>query len=374
MPDYKDTLRFLTSIPSIAGCEKYAAEKIREKFGDLFDEIYTDAARNIILVKKSKKNTEDKKRVMLDAHFDEIGMVVSGITDEGLLRVMPVGGVDRGLLPASEAWIYTGEKLENKLYGVFTAIPPHLPNSDKMPEWSDLLIDIGYPKAEAEKLVSIGDPVGYYYSGDELLNGRITGRGFDDKACAAGLICAAADTPADELAYDVYVTLTAGEEVGGGGAASAAWTIRPEFAIITDVNFALTPGVNGTEGGKLGGGPMISLSAVTDRKLTKKIREIAKAYDIPSTPVVEATSTGTNASSVVYVNEGIPAAVVSLPLAGMHSYNELLQLDDAESFKKLISEIIKGIDRPLPVKEENEEKEEKEENKEKNSAEQEDAE
>lgn len=358
MLDYKDTLRFLSAIPSIAGCEKYAAEKIREKFGELFDEIYTDAARNIILVKKSKKNPENANRVMLDAHFDEIGMVVSGITDEGLLRVMPVGGVDRGLLPASEAWIYTGEKLSGKLYGVFTAIPPHLPNSDKAPEWSDLLIDIGYSKAEAEKLVSIGDPVGYYYSGDELLNGRITGRGFDDKSCAAGLICAAADTPAEELEYDVYVTLSAGEEVGGGGAACAAWKIGPDFAIVTDVNFALTPGVGGTEGGKLGGGPMISLSAVTDRKLTKKIREIAKAYEIPTTAVVEATSTGTNASSLVYVNEGVPTAVVSLPLAGMHSYNELLQLDDAENFKKIITEIIKGIDRPLPVKPAEEKKEE----------------
>lgn len=361
MLDYKETVRFLTAIPSIAGCEKYAAEKIREKFGDLFDEIYADAARNIVLVKKSKKNTENAKRVMLDAHFDEIGMVVSGFTDEGLLHVMPVGGVDRGLLPASDAWIYTGEKLENKLYGVFTAIAPHLPGADKMPEWSELLIDIGYSKAEAEKLVAIGDPVGYYYSGDDLLNNRITGRGFDDKACAAGLICAAADTPAEELEYDVYVTLTSGEEVGGGGAASAAWTIHPEFAIITDVNFALTPGVNGSEGGKLGGGPMISLSAVTDRKLTKKIREIAKAYEIPNTPVVEATSTGTNASSVVYVNEGVPAAVVSLPLAGMHSYNELLQLEDAENFKKIISEIIKGINRPLPVKEEKKDEEKEEE-------------
>ena len=364
MLDFKETVRFLTAIPSIAGCEKFAAEKIREKFGDLFDEIYTDAARNIVLVKKSAKITENAKKVMLDAHFDEIGMIVSGFTDEGLLHVMPVGGVDRGLLPASEAWIYTGEKLDGKLYGVFTAIPPHLPNADKMPEWSDILIDIGYSKAEAEKLVAIGDPVGYYYSGDDLMNNRITGRGFDDKACAAALICAAADIDAEELEYDVYVTLSSGEEVGGGGAACAAWTIHPDFAIVTDVNFALTPGVSGTEGGKLGGGPMISLSAVTDRKLTKKILEIAKAYDIPYTAVVEPTSTGTNASSVVYVNEGVPAAVVSLPLAGMHSYNELLQLDDAESFKKVITEIIKGIDRPLPVKEEKKDDENKDEKKE----------
>lgn len=363
MLDYKTTLRFLCGIPSIAGCEKYAAEKIRAQFGDFFDEIYTDAARNIVLVKKSKKITENAPRIMLDAHFDEVGMIVSGITDEGFLRVMPVGGVDRGLLPASEVWVYTGEKLSEKIYGVFAATPPHLakPGDDKVPEWSELLIDVGYSKEEAKKRIEIGAPVGYYYSGDELLNSRITGRGFDDKSCAAGLICAAVSTPAEELEYDVYVTLSAGEEVGGGGAACAAWKIQPEFAIVTDVNFALTPGVSGSEGGKLGEGPMVSLSAVTDRRLTKKILAIAKAYDIPTTSVVEATSTGTNASCVVYVQEGIPTAVVSIPLAGMHSYNELLQIEDAENFAKLIGQILRGVDQKLPEKSEKSDAKEDEE-------------
>lgn len=366
MLDYKTTLRCLCEIPSIAGCEKYAAEKIRATFGDFFDEIYTDAARNIILVKKSKKITENAPRIMLDAHFDEVGMIVSGITEEGFLRVMPVGGVDRGLLPASEVWVYGGEHLEEKIYGVFVATPPHLvrPGNDKTPEWADLLIDIGYSKEEAEKRIAIGAPVGYYYSGDELLNNRITGRGLDDKSCAAGILCATVATPAEELEYDVYVTLSAGEEVGGGGAACAAWKIQPDLAIVTDVNFALTPGVSGTEGGKLGAGPMVSLSAVTDRKLTKKILAIAKAYDIPTTSVVEATSTGTNASCVVYVQEGITTAVVSLPLAGMHSYNELLQLEDADNFVKLIGYILRGVDQTLPEKteqsDENEDKKKEE--------------
>ncbi len=340
MLEYKTLLRQLCGIMSISGCERSAFGEVKSLIGEHFDDIYCDAARNIVLVKKS--TNPGAPRIMLDAHFDEVGMIVNGITDEGFLRVAPVGGIDRQLLPASDVWVYA----DTKLYGVFAAIPPHLvkpEEKNKTPSWDDLLIDIGCrTKSEAEELVRIGTPVGYYYSGDDLLNNRITGRGFDDKACAAGLICAVDRIPTNELAFDVYITLSSGEEVGGEGAKCAAYTIQPELAVITDVNFALTPGVSAEEGGKLGGGPMISLSAVTDRTLTKAILSLADKAEIKTTKVVESTSTGTNASCVYCVNEGIPVAVVSLPLAGMHSYNESLSLDDAEAFLKLIGEIVKN--------------------------------
>ncbi len=340
MLEYKTLLRQLCGIMSISGCEREAASEVKSLVGGYFDSVTVDSARNIILCKKSTKRAENVQKIILDAHFDEVGMIVTDITDEGLLHVHQVGGLDRSILPASEVWVYGAEKL----YGVVTSTPPHLakPGDTKAPEWNDILIDIGYPKEKAEKLAPIGTPVGYYYSGDDLLSDRITGRGFDDKACAAALICAAANTPAEELEYDIYVTLSAGEEVGGGGVKCAAYTIEPEFAVVTDVNFAKTPGVSDTEGGKFGAGPMISLSAVTDRPLTKKIIASAKANDIPYTPVVEPTNTGTNATTLVFSREGIPTAVVSLPLGGMHSYSETLSLTDAEYFIKLITLIVKG--------------------------------
>lgn len=340
MLEYKQLLRSLCGIMSIPGCERYAFDEVKSLVGDNFDDVYCDTARNIVLVKKSAM--QNAPRIMLDAHFDEVGMMVTGVSDDGYLRVINVGGIDRQLLPASDVWVYTPT---GKIYGVFASLAPHLVKKgeeNKTPEWKDLLIDIGIrSKEEAERLVPVGTPVGYYYSGDDLSNNRITGRGFDDKACAAGLICAVSRIPAEELAFDVYVTLSSGEEIGGGGAACAAFDIKPELAIITDVNFALTPGVSGDEGGKLGEGVMISLSAVTDRPLTKRIIDHANRLELKHKKVVEATSTGTNASCVYCVNEGVPVAVVSLPLAGMHSYNESLSLDDAETFITLIGEIIK---------------------------------
>ncbi len=337
MLDYTKALRALCSVMTVSGCELNALSHIREEYLPCFDSIEADPSGNIVLLKKSHKS--DAPRIMLDAHLDEVGMIVTGVTERGFLRVAPIGGLDRNILPAAEVTVYGRETL----YGVITPTPEHIadPKDKKAPEWSELLIDIGYSKADAEALAPIGTPVKYYYTGDTLLNGRITGCGFDDKACAAALICAAESVPSDELAYDVYITLSSGEETGRGGAACAAWSTMPDLAIVTDVNFALTPGVTPDEGGKLGAGPMVSLSAVTDRALTEKIIALANEKEISVTAVVEATSTGTNASCVFFASEGIPTAVVSLPLAGMHSYNELLDLADAEAFIKLISEIIR---------------------------------
>jgi len=212
---------------------------------------------------------------------------------------------------------------------------------DQTPEWHGLVVDTGYSKEELTALgITIGTPITYRKQWTELLNRRITGQGFDDKCCGAGLLAAVMDTPRDALAGDVYVVLSAGEEIHGQAADCAAYAIEPDIAIVTDVNFAAAPGVAAEESAPLGEGPMVSLSAVTDRKLTRKILEIAEMAEISVHTVVEATNTGTNANSLVYSRCGVPAAVVSIPLAGMHSYNECLSLDDGEAFARLIRTII----------------------------------
>ena len=237
MAEFKEILRRLCSIMTITGCEKNAYDEVKAMFSSDFDEIRTDLARNIVLVKHSKHPTRSiKPTVLLDAHMDEVGMIVSGITNEGFLRVTSVGGIDRKLLPSAEVTVY-GTK---ELYGTVVSYSADYDRakSEKTPDWNDILIDIGYGKEEAGKLVELGTPVGYRYSGDELLNGRITGRGFDDKSCAAAILTSVINTHAEEMLANAYVILSTGEENGRGGVSCAAHTINPDFALICDVNFA----------------------------------------------------------------------------------------------------------------------------------------
>ncbi len=342
MIEYKKLLREMTAIPSVSGFERRAAETLLPTVGEYFDDAVIDPVGNLIL--KRSCGREDAPRIMLDAHFDEVGFIVSDITDGGFVKAEPVGGLDPSVLSSTEVVIYGREPV----YGLFCVTPPHLVSKDdegKLPKISEMTIETGYGKEELEKIVSVGDPIGYRASGADLSFGVIAGRGFDDKSCGAALICAAADTPRDELAGDVYVTLSSREETGGGGASVAAREIDPDFAVVTDVNFAKAPGVEARESGERGGGPMVSLSAVTCRRLTAGILKIAKKAGIPVQTVVESSNTGTNANLLLITGDGVPVAVVSLPLGGMHTFSETLSLDDADKFIGLIKEIITS--RPL---------------------------
>lgn len=362
MLDFKSTLRTLCGIMSVPGFEADAAAVIGKTFGPYFDSFTRDGGRNQIFLKKSTK-PGTHPLLMLDAHFDEVGMVVSDVTERGFLRLMPVGGIDRRLLPASRVRVYPGGWDGPVIPGVIGYCPPELllPGEKTPQDWDSFLCDIGCTsRDEVFSLgIGIGTPVGYMENAEDLSPVRIKGRGFDDKASAAVLLCAAANIPAGELDYDLALTLSAGEEVGGGGAKSAAYGLMPDLALIADVNFAATPGVDGEEGGKFGAGPMISLSAVCDRPLTKALLDTAKTHGISVTTTVEPTSTGTNASSVVYAREGIPAAVIGVPLGGMHSSAEVLDTRDADAMIRLLTLFMGGAD-PGPIPEEKPKEENKE--------------
>ncbi|MBR5446756.1 MAG: M20/M25/M40 family metallo-hydrolase [Clostridia bacterium] len=335
---YVEILKVLCDTMTVSGNEQNAHDAVKKLTGDVFDEICPDAVGNLILLRKCGK--ENARRILLDAHMDEIGMMVRAVHDGGFVTVVNIGGLDRQILPASDVQLWGDKKT---IPGVVAATPPHLYGilGNKTPDWNTLVIDTGCTKEElAEAGVKIGTPITYKKQWTHLLNNRITGQGFDDKCCCAGLLYAVMHTPREALAGDVYIVLSTREEIGGHGADCAAFAIEPDVAIVTDVNFAVAPGVSGDESAPMGDGPMVSLSAVTDRKLTKKILQIAEEAKIHVNTVVEATNTGTNANTLVYSQYGVPAAVVSIPLGGMHSYNEYLSLDDGEAFAKLIQALI----------------------------------
>ncbi len=337
--DIKKLIESLVSILSVSGQEERGRGALLSLVSPYFDEYIPDPSGTHVFVKRCGK--EGAPKLLLDAHFDEIGMLVSDITEGGFLRVVPVGGLDRRILPAAEVLIYGRETL----YGVIGAVPPHLQKAGDhktAPEIGDLLIDTGYDADVLRTLVDIGTPVGFYEKTASLLGSRICGRSMDNKACCAAAILGASMVPKEEMAWDVYVTLSAREEAGlSSGCSAAAYRIRPDAAIVTDVTFAAAPGVGADESGKMGGGPVLSLSAVTDRRLTRGLLDLCDKKDIPRQTCVDACDTGTNATMLSLVGEGIPTAVVSVPITSMHTYNETADTVDIEHTAALFAAAIR---------------------------------
>lgn len=333
----KEKIIGLASVMSVSGFENRASEKLRATIGKDFDETRSDHVGNHIFIKRCGR--ENAPLALVDAHFDEIGMMVTDILDGGFLKFTGMGGLSLAVLQAADVIVYGKEEIR----GVITSTPPHLRsgNGDTLADMDELMIDTGYSKETLESLAPVGTPIGFAPCYSELLNGTIVGKSFDNKACAAVCAKAIADTPKESLACDVALMLSCVEETSRlGGVAAGVFALSPSYAMVVDVNLAKVPDTKKYETVPLFDGISISVSAATDRRLTLMTEALCKDKSIPHTMIAAPSSTGTNAPTVNLVGEGIPVVDIGLPLKNMHTYNELISLDDCESLYRLVGEFI----------------------------------
>ncbi len=328
----------LCGLMSVTGYEAENTEALRALAASYFDECHTDAVGNHLFIKRCGK--ENAPIALVDAHFDEIGMIVTDIKEGGFLTVASIGGLDPSIMQASEVKIYGKETI----HGVIASTPPHLLSPDeakKLKPINELIIDTGYPKEELEKIVSLGTPVGFAPVYRELLGERIVGKSFDDKACAAAAIWALHDITREELAADVYLLLSCHEETDyQGGVTAAAFGIVPDYALVVDVGFALVPDTKKSECVPMGDGVILTVSAVTNRRLTNMLAELCDEKEIKYTRVASPSHTGTNATPLGLVGRGVPTVDVGLPLKNMHTYTEMIDIADSEMLARVIREFV----------------------------------
>ena len=332
----KDRIIGLCSIMSVSGFEKRATDTLHEKYGDSFDEIKTDAVGNHIFIKRCGK--ENAPLCLVDAHFDEVGMMVTDILDGGFLKFTQIGGLSLSVLQAADVIIYGKEALR----GVIPSTPPHLRDgSDKLAAIDELLIDTGYSKETLEKIAPIGTPVGFAPVYREMLSGTLVGKSFDNKACGAVCAEAVASVDRNDLPCDVALMLSSFEETSRlGGVAPGVFALEPDYAVVTDVNLARVPDTKKYETVPLFAGISIAVSTATDRALTLASEKLCKEKEIPHTVTAAPSSTGTNSPTVNLTGIGVPVVDIGLPLKNMHTYNETLSLDDAESLYSFIREFV----------------------------------
>ncbi len=334
----------LTEIPTVSGFEAENIESVAKLCMDFtlgfFDE-YEILPSGSILFKK-KGALKNPKKLMLDAHIDTVGFIVSEICSGGFVKVTNIGGIDPYILPATPVNILGKEKV----YGVFTSVPPHLAGKstkDKL-KISDLYVDTGLSEEDVRKLIDIGTPVCFEQKPKELLNNMVASPYLDDKACCASIMLGCRKLAKENVVpdCDLYVHFSVGEEKTQLGAKTVPYTVDVDACIVLDVNFAYTEGVKEYESLVLGKGAGISYSASIKRELSDFIAQTAKKHSLALQSVVEMRSTGTNAS---YIHRnGIPCAVLSLPLKNMHTFSETVSLDDIEHCAWLLSCIISDFD------------------------------
>ena len=338
---------FLTSLietPTISGFESDNIEKIAdiclEFSGGFFDGYEILPSGSILFCKKCGK--EDAKKLVFDAHIDTIGFAVSELCGGGFVKVTPLGGVDPYILPATPIKLYGKEEI----YGVFSSVPPHLAGKggNKDLKITDLYVDTGLADDELESIVTIGTPCGFADKPMLLCNDTVASHSLDDKACVAAAILACRYLAEDEedVQCDVYVHLAVGEEKTALGAKTLPYVLDADGCIVLDVNFAYTQGVEVHESLILGGGSGVSYSASIKRELTDFIVDTAIKEGLPIQSVVEMRSTGTNATQMH--RNGIPSAVLSIPLKNMHTFSEEAALSDIEACAEVLAAVAYRFD------------------------------
>lgn len=300
-------------------------ENISDVFKPHCDEVWVDALGNVIGKKNSKK--DNALKIMIEAHMDTIGLMIKKVEDSGFLLFAPIGGIDPKILPASEVIVH-GRK---DIYGVISSVPPHLKDKDdKGIKITNMAIDTGM--SDVRDFVRVGDVASFKQDTTSFLNNCVAGNALDNRA---GLQVIKELLPVNSDA-DMYYVATVQEEVGERGAMTAAYTIAPDFAIVLDVTHGNSPDAPKDKTFDLGKGVVITIGPNVSRKLSKKLVEIAKKFEIPYQIDVDPGDTGTDAWVIQVAGNGVPCLLISIPCRYMHTTCEVISKDDIDSTVKLL--------------------------------------
>lgn len=319
-------LKELTQTVGVAGCEENIVKLLENKLSE-YGEVTVDGMNNVCCT------FGEGYHFLLDAHLDEIGFVVTEITDDGFLKISNCGGIDTRPLPAMEVSIWGSEEIR----GVISTLPPHLQTSDdekKVPKLSELSVDTGLNKEQLEKIVSCGDRVTFKRNFTPLLNGLISASCLDDRSGVAAILMSLDNLK--KLPCKITVMFSSQEEVGTRGAKAGVYDKHADEAIVVDVSFAYTPGCNKSECGEISKGGMIGFSPILDRNMSNALVSAATEKNIPFTREIMSGKTGTNADVISISQSGIKTALISIPEKYMHQRVEVVDTADIESVSRLI--------------------------------------
>ena len=328
-------LKEITAVPGTSGYERPVAEALCRAFSPYCDSVQIDGVGSVVARQPGKG-----PKVMLCAHLDEISMMTTDVERDGSVRFLPVGMADM-ILPAQEVTLLTRE---GPLYGVIGSTPPHLDEDRHKGITADkLFIDTGLPAEEVRRRVPPGTPVQMTGETIALQEDKVASKTLDDRACVAILLACAKEMQRRAHDADIYYVLSAQEEFGGPGALAAAYAVAPDMAFVLDVTHGTMESCKPGETFPLDASTL-SVGPNLHPGLTARLREEAERLNMKiETEVVRAHS-GTDAWAVQTAREGIPCALLSLPIKYMHTSVELASVRLMLEQAHLLAQTLCGID------------------------------
>lgn len=336
----KKKLMHLAAQGGISGEEFSIHSTVKTLLEPYCTTVEADIMGNVVGIIPAKN--PDAPKVMLEAHIDGIGLMVSGIDDNGFLSFVPVGGVDSAILPGAEVTVCGTEQL----FGVINTVPAELllTDHDEAEQISDLIIDVGYSAEEVKKRVKIGDMVYFAEKVEKLSSKVLSGKSFDDRAGLISLLICLEELKGAELPFTLYIVAAVQEEVGLRGAKVAAQRLSPDCAFCVDVCHGDTPDGGPDDTFKLGSGAVISMGPNFHPYLSNLARQVAKENKIPVGYDPEGKHDGTDANVVQVASSGVPVLLLSIPLRYMHTTVETLNFDDVQAVGKLLCGMLLKLD------------------------------
>ncbi|HEY9075921.1 MAG TPA: M20/M25/M40 family metallo-hydrolase [Anaerolineaceae bacterium] len=343
MSEITPFLKKLLTLPGLSAYEDPVREAIATEWRPLVDELSVSRVGSLHGVRRGRGTWEGKRPgILIATHMDAIGLMVTGVVD-GLLRVTEVGGVDPRVLPYQPVTIHGRRDLP----GVIVQPPESLLPSNtrgKPVRLQHLLVDTGLLPEEVHELVRVGDLISFATQPVELAGETLAGHTLDNRASVAALTICLQELKRTAHPWDVWAVATVQEEETYAGGYTSPVDIHPDLAIAVDVTFAKGPGVSDYRGFPLGKGFTVGYGANVHTAMFTALKDLADEMDLPNHVEVMPNQSGTDAYPMQVVEEGIPTAIIGIPLRYMHTPVETVSLKDINRVGRLLAEFISRLD------------------------------
>ncbi|MEN8908119.1 MAG: M42 family peptidase [Clostridiales bacterium] len=336
--EYKKLLAELTGKTSVSGYEYKFSKFLKNEISKYCNNIEIDYFSNVIATFNSGLNLK-KKKIMLTAHIDEIGLMVKSIDKNGFIKFTNIGEVDPKILLSQEVKIHG----KRELLGVIGSIPPHLIenyNKHNVVDIDKLYIDTGFSKYELDEIISIGDVISFNVELISLNSNYISSKALDNRAGICTLIGVMNELKKFKYYNETTFNFTSMEETASAGVINSSYRIEPDLAIVIDTCFGKVQGGANEDTFVLGNGPVISIGPNFNSDYSKQIIKIARDEKISHQIDVEPGNSGTEAWATQISRNGIPTLLISIPIKYMHTPIEVMNIDDINLSVKLITNFL----------------------------------